>query len=455
MRQFIGGTDAQYLDLERKAEGVCVVFQDQEMPPGAAPGRARVGFEISPANGRACLMVDHGVRYSGQVKVVADWLDAGEVAFPTFTQLRDWIRTHLASAYANGHPVRPRVPAPAPPLAPVPVDPATLTDIADVRVPSAAVRAHPTELAAFLKRAVRGQDKVLDLLAGEITLHLAKSARRRPLSLCFVGPTGTGKTLAASVLGEALGALLPDGHGYDFLRLDMCEFSERHRASQLLGAPPGYVGYGDGSQLSAAIAANPRHIILLDEIEKAHPDIFLSLMNVLDYGRISTPSRTAAGWELNFTEAILLFTSNLAAADISRFMTANHDADAAALDAMSRSHFANHLRPELVGRIRRFLPFRNLRDDERAEVTALSIHRIGREYGLDIVWIEPDVVRAILAGRTEGRFGNRPDEYLADHLLGEAFVDAAARLGSTSVVVTGGPPFACVAAGEHKGRNAS
>ena len=455
MRQFIGGTDSQYADLEHKARAACVVFSDQEMPAGATPGRARIGFEVNPANGRACLLVDRGISYSGQLKPVADWLDFGEVTFPSFTHLRDWIRTCLASAYAKGSPAPLNASPDTVPRAPGPVDPAILTEVSGVRVPSTFARVRPEELAAILKRAVRGQGKVLDLMAGEVTLHLAKTLRRRPLSLCLVGPTGTGKTLAASSLGDALRELLPDGQGYDFLRLDMCEFAERHRVSQLLGAPQGYVGYGDGSQLSSAIAANPRQVILFDEIEKAHPDIFVSLMNVLDYGRISTPSRTAAGWELNFTEAILLFTSNLAATEISRIMTTNPDADPVTLDALSRGHFANHLRPELVGRIRRFLPFRNLRDEEHAEVVALSVHRIGREYGLDVVWIEPDVIGAILGGQNAGRFGNRPAEYLVDHLLGEAFADAAARLGSQAVVVTGGPPFACVTVGEHKGRGAS
>ena len=107
-----------------------------------------------------------------------------------------------------------------------------------------------------------------------------------------VGPSGVGKTRAAEALAQALNGLLEAGAGYQFLRLDMAEYQESHRVSQLLGAPQGYVGHGEGSQLLDTLAANPRTIVLFDEIEKAHPSILRVLMNAMDAGRLSSSSRT-------------------------------------------------------------------------------------------------------------------------------------------------------------------
>ena len=153
-----------------------------------------------------------------------------------------------------------------------------------------------------LKKRVIGQDEAVGKVAAAVRRSRAHiSPRRRPASFIFVGPTGVGKTELCKALSEEL---------FDtpetLIRLDMSEFMEKHSVSRIIGSPPGYVGYDEAGQVTEKVRRQPYSVLLLDEIEKAHPDVMNILLQILDEGRITD----AQGRTVNFENTILVMTSN-------------------------------------------------------------------------------------------------------------------------------------------------
>src|SRR6202040_3441813 len=169
----------------------------------------------------------------------------------------------------------------------------------------AAVLAHLEET---LKRVVYGQDKPIEALSASI--KLARAGLREPEKpigcYLFSGPTGVGKTEVAKQLAASLGVTL--------IRFDMSEYMERHTVSRLIGAPPGYVGYDQGGLLTESVIKQPYAVLLLDEIEKAHPDMFNILLQVMDYGHLTDHN----GKIVDFRNVILIMTTNAGAADMAK-----------------------------------------------------------------------------------------------------------------------------------------
>ena len=172
------------------------------------------------------------------------------------------------------------------------------------RIPPASVsardREHLRDLEGELKKVLFGQDKAIEQVASAIKLQRAGlGTGTRPIgSFLFLGPTGVGKTELAKQLAKVLGV--------EFLRFDMSEYSERHTVSRLIGAPPGYVGFDQGGLLTDAIRRTPFTVLLLDEIEKAHQDLFNILLQVFDYATLTDNN----GRKADFRNAIIILTSN-------------------------------------------------------------------------------------------------------------------------------------------------
>ena len=295
-----------------------------------------------------------------------------------------------------------------------------------------------------LQSTVRGQSHVLRTLSRRISRHVARQLPRRPATFFAVGPSGVGKTSTAEALRTALGRLLPPASGFGYLRIDANEYSEQHHVNRLLGAPPGYVGYGDGGELNDALQVNPRLVILFDEVEKAHPTILRVLLNLLDAGRLSTPDRGRNRRAIDARQSILFFTTNLRSEAIGEELgTRRALNDAATVDAVCRQHLcAAGLAPELVGRIGSFLVFSPLTRSARAEIIGLAISRVASEYGVQITDVSQSALESILAGGAVSDLGARPDEYLVDELLGDAFSAAARQHGGGRWRISG-PPFLC------------
>ncbi|HEX5206001.1 MAG TPA: ATP-dependent Clp protease ATP-binding subunit [Actinoplanes sp.] len=220
---------------------------------------------------------------------------------------------------------------------------------------------------------VVGQDDAVEAVAEAVRRSRAGLGDPdRPVgSFLFLGPTGVGKTELARSLAEAL-----FGDSDRMIRLDMSEFQERHTVSRLVGAPPGYVGYDEAGQLTEAVRRRPYSVVLLDEIEKAHPDVFNILLQVLDDGRLTD----SQGRTVSFKNTVLIMTSNLGSDIISGtrrsvgFGTA--DAKASADEELKERldrRLREQLRPEFINRIDEIIIFRQLETDQLRQITELML----------------------------------------------------------------------------------
>ena len=197
-------------------------------------------------------------------------------------------------------------------------------------------------LESDLQKAVFGQDRALAELASAIKLSRAGlRPKEKPIgSYLFTGPTGVGKTEAARQLAKTM--------GIELIRFDMSEYMERHTVSRLIGAPPGYVGYDRGGLLTEAVAKTPHAVLLLDEIEKAHPDVFNVLLQVMDHGTLTDNN----GKQGDFRHVVLIMTSNVGAQDMARGMVGFGNRDAQGTDTLAlRNTFSPEFRNRLDARI--------------------------------------------------------------------------------------------------------
>jgi ATP-dependent Clp protease ATP-binding subunit ClpB len=195
----------------------------------------------------------------------------------------------------------------------------------------------------ILHERVVGQDEAVRLVADAI-IRARSGIRdpRKPIgSFIFLGPTGVGKTELAKTLAEAL-----FDSEENMIRLDMSEYQERHTVSRLLGAPPGYVGYDEGGQLTEAVRRKPYSVVLFDEIEKAHPDVFNTLLQVLDDGRITD----AQGRTVDFRNTVLIMTSNIGSQHLLDGVTSDGEIKPDAREAVF-AELRHHFRPEFLNRV--------------------------------------------------------------------------------------------------------
>ena len=292
------------------------------------------------------------------------------------------------------------------------------------------------DLEEHLGERVIGQPEAVQAVAAAIRRARAgmKDPRRPVGSFLFLGPTGVGKT----ELAKSLAALLFD-EDEALVRLDMSEFMERNAVARLLGAPPGYVGYEEGGQLTEAVRRRPYALLLLDEVEKAHPDVFNVLLQVLDDGRLTD----SQGRTVDFRHTVVVMTSNLASRAIldSARQRQQEGADAEALEttltAQVDDALGRQFRPEFLNRIDEVIRFRPLGVDDLERIVRLQLRDLSTlmaEQGLDLV-VDSPVVRALAELGHEPEYGARPlrrvlrrhlENPLATELLEERFSGAKA-----------------------------
>jgi ATP-dependent Clp protease ATP-binding subunit ClpB len=214
-----------------------------------------------------------------------------------------------------------------------------------------------------LHERVVGQDEAVEAVA--TALRRSRSGLQdpnRPIgTFLFLGPTGVGKTELARALAEFM---------FDseqaMIRIDMSEYMEKHSVSRLVGAPPGYVGYEEGGQLTEAVRRRPYSVVLLDEIEKAHPDVFNTLLQVMDDGRLTD----GQGRTVDFKNTVLIMTSNLPLGQSAP------DVSGAAADAQLRTELLQYFKPEFVNRLDDIVRFHPLTREQIAEIVELQVARV-------------------------------------------------------------------------------
>ena len=227
-----------------------------------------------------------------------------------------------------------------------------------------------------LHKRVIGQEEALKALSRAIRRTRAglKDPKRPSGSFIFLGPTGVGKTELAKTLAEFL---FDDEDA--LIQLDMSEYMEKHTVSRLVGSPPGYVGYEEGGQLTEAVRRKPFSVVLFDEVEKAHPDVFNTLLQILEDGRLTD----AQGRTVDFKNTVLIMTSNLGTADLrksrSGFAKTSEAVTYERMKAKVNEALKAHFRPEFLNRIDEVIVFHELSRDEVMEIVDLMLARTAEQ----------------------------------------------------------------------------
>ena len=253
----------------------------------------------------------------------------------------------------------------------------------------------------------------------------------RPIgSFIFLGPTGVGKTELAKTLAEVLFDDVKN-----MIRIDMSEYMEKHTVSRLIGAPPGYVGYDEGGQLTEAVRRHPYSVILFDEIEKAHPDVFNALLQVLDDGRLTD----GQGRSVDFKNTLIIMTSNIGS---QRIMEAKETMDSEAVRQLLLTRF----RPEFLNRVDDIVTFKALQPDQIKDIVKLILKELGDRVNkqLEIKLTCTDEAAALLAKEGfDPQFGARPLKRLIVHsvenVLSKKIVNGEVKAGdSVEIYVNNG-----------------
>ncbi|KAJ0988690.1 hypothetical protein J5N97_007046 [Dioscorea zingiberensis] len=301
-----------------------------------------------------------------------------------------------------------------------------------------------------LKKRVIGQDDAVNAIARAVKRSRVglKDPDRPIAALLFCGPTGVGKTeltkaLAASYFGSESA----------MVRLDMSEYMERHSVSKLIGSPPGYVGYGEGGTLTEAVRRKPFTVLLLDEIEKAHPDIFNILLQMFEDGHLTD----SQGRRVSFKNTLIVMTSNVGSASISKgrrnigFVLAG-DEESSSYDAMKAlvtEELKAFFRPELLNRIDEVVVFRPLEKAQMLEILNIMLQEIkGRLMSLGIgLEVTPAIMDLVCQQGYDRSYGARPLRRAATHLIedviSEALLAGDYKPGDTIIidVDASGSPF--------------
>lgn len=260
----------------------------------------------------------------------------------------------------------------------------------------------------WLHKRVIGQDEAVKAVA-EAVLRARSGIKdpNRPIgSFLFLGPTGVGKT----ELARSLAHTLFDDES-NLVRIDMSEYMEKHTVARLIGAPPGYVGYEEGGQLTEAVRRKPFSVILFDEIEKAHHDVFNVLLQVLDDGRLTD----SQGRTVDFKNTVLIMTSNLGSQDILEAQQRNMDYEG--MRALVLKEIQQHFRPEFLNRVDEVVVFHSLTRDELAKIVDIQLMRLRARLTDRRITLEltPAAIAELAARGYDPVYGARPLKRLIQH----------------------------------------
>ncbi|MBI5273841.1 MAG: AAA family ATPase [Chlamydiales bacterium] len=263
-----------------------------------------------------------------------------------------------------------------------------------------------------IEKRVIGQDLAVVAIADAIRRSRAGlNDPNRPIgAFLFIGPTGVGKT----ELAKALAYELFDQEDA-MIRLDMSEYLEKHSVSKLIGSPPGYVGYEEGGQLTESLRRRPYSIVLLDEIEKAHHDVFNILLQVFDDGRLTD----SKGRVVNCKNAIFIMTSNLGSSELFKLIQGNAHPSKEEMMGVLEPILNRHFRPEFINRLDEILPFLPLQEKDMERIVQIQIKKLGErlmEKGIKLN-VKPSLITYLAKEGYDPVFGARPLKRLIQHKL--------------------------------------
>lgn len=294
------------------------------------------------------------------------------------------------------------------------------------------------ELPKVLGQRVLGQPQAVQLVAEAVMRSRAGlSSAKQPSSFLFLGSTGVGKT----ELAKALAYALFDDEKY-LVRLDMSEYMEKHAVSRLIGAPPGYVGYDQGGQLTEVVRRKPYSVVLLDEVEKAHPEVLNALLQVLDDGRLTD----GKGRTVNFSNCVMIMTSNLGSQYLNE-KTIPFDAPEGPVPEKVKDMVMNvvrqHFRPEFLNRLDDIILFAPLRKESLRKIVVQQAQGVGdrlKEKDISLV-LEPSAIDYVLEQAWDPAYGARPLRRFLDHNVATELsrMLLAGKLTEHSIVTVSSP----------------
>ena len=389
------------------------------MPAGCSPDRVRLGFWH--CGGDYWLYMRPEVAYGGPDEALREFFSNGGTqryrSFDALTQRLSSLKTEPASESPQGM--------------------ASLFH----------------QLRSELGSRVLGQERAVEAAAFKLAAHVCKRSPRRPLSLIFYGPTGVGKSELGKAVHDALNRCLGTER-YSLVWTELNTFTEAHSVYRLTGAPPGYVGYDD-APVFEAVRQCPYTVFMFDELDKAHPEVLKVFMSILDEGRCTARrDDEKLGRELDFRRCVFLFTTNTDLSGRARpplgfSAPGEPEKDAACAgpgrqyepqselamrlfrdDENARMQLARSgVLREIAGRFSGLIGFDELTWRSRTDVTALQIISLGREYGLEISRVSPDIANALTP---RGALSLRSAVPVLEGLLGPVFLSASALAHSGS-----------------------
>ena len=374
-------TDEDYALLRRRADACAQLGRSYELrctlPDYCAPSEATIGF--CRTGERYFLYIRPRIHCAKTVPALSGLLSHGMESFPVFSDLTAWLRR-------LGHELS--------------CDELALPPFFEI-------------LRNSLSQQILGQAAAVESAAFRISTHLCKTSPLRPLSLVLYGPTGVGKSEFGKAICPVLRSLQPQ-RKWDCVWTELNTFTQPHTLSRLIGAPPGYVGYGDRPILEA-VRRNPYTVFLFDELDKAHPEILKVFMSILDEGRCNAQSEDEYGQrELVFRHCIFIFTTN---ADLTGTVrqplgfSPPHEDSVPTIqetapsdlthrfflrdDSARRAMVQSGVLREIAARFTALIEFKPLDNSARHAITAKQIAALGQEFGLRIVSVSPSITAAL------------------------------------------------------------
>ena len=279
------------------------------------------------------------------------------------------------------------------------------------------------DLEAELKKRIVGQDEAVSAVARAIRRsRIGLKDPKRPVgSFLFLGPTGVGKTELCRALAQTV-----YGDENAMIRLDMSEYMEKHSVSRLIGSPPGYVGYEDGGQLTEKVRRKPWSVVLFDEIEKAHEDVWGILLQVMDDGHLTD----SAGRRIDFSNTVIVMTSNIGAKAITENrpqlgFTCGAEPDGETMRSRVMDELRATFRPEFLNRVDETIIFRRLGEEDMLEITQTLLTRVAERFnalGLELS-VPPETAQWLAHEGYDERFGARPLRRTLQHSLEDTAAD--------------------------------